>query len=234
MKTKVLISKISLSVLLYGVLVFAVAIILASSAGLGILDAIGQPVRVLLGVSPTSYGTIIVIPLNLIFVAVAILLLWLRTKTFRLDYFMAVIPVLVFGFILDQVLKIPFIHTMLINGAWWDHPVRIVYAILGFIAFVSVLGAISALNVAPSSYVMFIAEVSISAKFKFTTTQYIFDIGFVLLGFLILATMSSTGGYEWLDILKIFGPITLLSLVQGRAINYVYGKSVKLSTKVWG
>ena len=113
-------SKIGLSALLYGILVFAVAFIIVSGLGVTVLDAIGKPFAKLIGVKLVggwmSYGKIVVIPLNLSFVIIAIVILYIRTKTIRLDYFIAIIPVLVFGFALDGVLSIPAINTILMDG----------------------------------------------------------------------------------------------------------------------
>ncbi len=228
--------------LLFGGFVFGLAFIVTSQIGLSTLDTFATPFRLLTGVSDTTlYGKAFLMPIGITMILIAIAIHYKMNKKVRLDYVLALIPIIVLGFTFDFILKIPFFaQQMNFNIAATpsplsENPMSILYALIGFVLYVFTLGAMSAMKIAPNSYVMLVSEIALLKKKEYKTIQWIIDGVFVIVGFIFLTIAISIGQsdnahqLQWWKLLKIFGPLTiLLVLTQGYLINLSFKGSEKL------
>ncbi len=225
--------------MLFAGFIFALAFLITSQFGVSTLDTIMTPLRLLTGVSdPKLYGKAFLMPVGIIMIIVAVLINYKMNKKWRVDYFIALIPILILGFAFDFVLQIPFFEKEFakntfdlatqtsVNMPFVSNPISILYSFIGFFMFVFTLGAMSATKIAPNSYVMFVGEIAAVTKKQYKTIQWLSDGIFMLLGFIMLSTAISIGQYDsttkltWWNLLKIFGPMTIvIVLTQGYLIN---------------
>ena len=217
----------------YGGFIFSLAFLIASNMGLSTLDAFAEPLRHLFGAKNSLYGKAFLIPISSTMITVAIVISYIRHKKIRLDYVFAYIPIIVLGFILDEILKIDFFLGLLTrsfseNIPFVDEPIRILYSLIGFILFVFTLGALAPLKIAPNSFVIFVTEIAVITNKKYSTIQWISDIALILIGIVFMSISISAGIHDdagapsWYEMFKIAGPTTVVILLfQGAGIDFV-------------
>ena len=215
--------------------IFSLAFLISANAGISTLDSFAQPLRHLFGADHTIYGKAFLIPISSIMITTAIIISYKRNKKIRIDYVLAYIPIISLGFILDEIMKIDFFNTLLINSSgsnqdipFVEEPIRILWGLIGFVMFAVSLGGMAPMKIAPNSFVIFVDEISKATNKSYKATQWTIDILLIALGAIIMsiAVSAHTDPSNWYELFKIIGPITLVILLgQGIVINFVMKKT---------